>query len=168
MANTLFGYTGHKRTDISKFTKWTNVLSKHWGYTEKWNHFCSNVDPSSVESVNTYVNICAQYKRDIGKDNWATPEEFITRLYGDCEDFAITKFFLLISIGLCSPHELELVVVHDKEYDEGHAILLYKKDDINWILDIAQMNTKIEIDTDIKRYKPYYSIDLNNWWRYKK
>ena len=33
-------------------------------------------------------------------DYWATPKEFLIQGHGDCEDYAITKYFTLLEIGI--------------------------------------------------------------------
>lgn len=56
-----------------------------------------------AESVNVFFN-GARYESDgLGcdeVDRWATPLEFITRDAGDCEDFAIAKYFTLRAAGI--------------------------------------------------------------------
>ncbi|MDX6752449.1 transglutaminase-like cysteine peptidase [Geminicoccaceae bacterium 1502E] len=55
-------------------------------------------------------------------DLWLTPLEFL-EAGGDCEDYAITKYFLLRELGV--PAEaLRLVVVRDRVRGLEHAVLL--------------------------------------------
>jgi predicted transglutaminase-like cysteine proteinase len=53
--------------------------------------------------VNVEVNQRIEYEPDPpsvpGVDVWSTPYETLARGAGDCEDFAITKFFLLVASG---------------------------------------------------------------------
>lgn len=53
--------------------------------------------------VNMAINRCIDYALDPpsarGGDLWSTPFETLTRGAGDCEDFAIAKFYLLIASG---------------------------------------------------------------------
>jgi predicted transglutaminase-like cysteine proteinase len=57
--------------------------------------------------VNVAVNRLVEYELDPpsapGADVWSTPYETLARGAGDCEDFAITKFFLLVASG--APHQ---------------------------------------------------------------
>ena len=56
-----------------------------------------------LNTANGFFN-GARYESDgIGcneVDSWATPREFITRDAGDCEDFAIAKYFTLRAAGM--------------------------------------------------------------------
>lgn len=56
-----------------------------------------------LDTVNDFVN-GARYESDgvnaPDADSWATPREFITRDAGDCEDFAIAKYFTLTAAGI--------------------------------------------------------------------
>ena len=60
-----------------------------------------------LNTVNEFFN-GARYESDgIGcdeVDSWATPREFITRDAGDCEDFAIAKYFTLRAAGVEMDH----------------------------------------------------------------
>ena len=56
-----------------------------------------------VTFINVAVNRRIEYVADpvsaSGADVWSTPCETLARGAGDCEDFAITKFFLLLASG---------------------------------------------------------------------
>lgn len=57
------------------------------------------------------------------KDYWTTPMEFISNGGGDCEDFAIAKYFALTALGV--PQEkLRITYVKDNSIDE-HMVLMY-------------------------------------------
>jgi len=53
--------------------------------------------------VNVAINRCIAYELDPasapGGDLWSTPFETLARGAGDCEDFAIAKFYLLVASG---------------------------------------------------------------------
>jgi predicted transglutaminase-like cysteine proteinase len=57
-----------------------------------------------VAAVNQLVNLTLRISDDHSlwghADYWATPEESLARGQGDCEDFAIAKFFLLRALGV--------------------------------------------------------------------
>ena len=60
-----------------------------------------------LDTVNDFFN-GARYESD-GRscdevDHWSTPLEFITRDAGDCEDFAIAKYFTLRAAGIALDH----------------------------------------------------------------
>lgn len=59
-----------------------------------------------------------------GEDHWDTPEEFIENQGGDCEDFALIKYFTLLSLGI--PEEkLRMTYVKDLTTNQAHMVLAY-------------------------------------------
>jgi len=60
--------------------------------------------PARAAFVNVAVNRCVSYALDPptapGCDQWSTPFETLARGTGDCEDFAIAKFYLLVASGV--------------------------------------------------------------------
>jgi predicted transglutaminase-like cysteine proteinase len=59
--------------------------------------------PARAAFINVAVNGCVSYALDPlaapGCDLWSTPFETLARGTGDCEDFAIAKFYLLLASG---------------------------------------------------------------------
>lgn len=60
-------------------------------------------------------------------DYWATPKEFLVQGKGDCEDYAIAKYFTLKEVGI-NPNNLFMAVVQVKGESSYHMVLLYFKD----------------------------------------
>jgi len=62
------------------------------------------------------------------KEYWATPDELIKKNGGDCEDFAVAKYYYLTQIGI---NEGKLRLAYVKAYNrkistiENHLVLLY-------------------------------------------
>lgn len=69
-------------------------------------------------------------------DHWATPKEFLIEGRGDCEDYAISKYFTLKENGISS-NKLFLSVVKVKGATNYHMVLTYleNKDSIALVLD---------------------------------
>lgn len=63
-------------------------------------------------------------------DYWATPKEFLINGKGDCEDYAIAKYFTLIESGI-PKEQLHFAVVQVKEHTTYHMVLLYNKEKRN-------------------------------------
>ncbi|WP_321312493.1 transglutaminase-like cysteine peptidase [Halarcobacter sp.] len=57
-------------------------------------------------------------------DHWATPKEFLINGKGDCEDYAIAKYFTLLEVGI-PKDKLYLAVVKVKAETNYHMVLLY-------------------------------------------
>ncbi|RXK02298.1 hypothetical protein CRV02_05515 [Arcobacter sp. CECT 8989] len=79
------------------------------------------------------VNDSTKYSSD---DYWATPKEFIIEGKGDCEDYAIAKYFTLQEVGI-PKDKLFLAVVKVKSATNYHMVLTYleNKNSIPLILD---------------------------------
>lgn len=58
------------------------------------------------------------------EDYWASPLEFISHNAGDCEDFALAKYFSLLAIGV--PEEkLRMTYVNALDLGQAHMVLTY-------------------------------------------
>ena len=82
-----------------------------------------------LNRVNSYLNrLLPQYDDIIKKqeDNWATPKEFLTVGYGDCEDYVIIKYYSLIKLGF-DEKKLFITVVKEKFKGGNHMVLTYFK-----------------------------------------
>jgi len=89
---------------------------------------------SRVAAVNEFFNRHLQYRDDVETwgeiDHWASPLEALEQGSGDCEDFAIAKFFTLVAMGT-PPERLRLVYVRavmgarDGSAAQPHMVLAY-------------------------------------------
>lgn len=57
-------------------------------------------------------------------DYWATPTEFLLENGGDCEDFALAKYFTLTAVGV-PIDRLRLTYVHAVDLDQAHMVVTY-------------------------------------------
>jgi predicted transglutaminase-like cysteine proteinase len=90
-------------------------------------------DESRLHSINQFFNRRLLFREDIETwgqiDYWASPLEFLERGQGDCEDYAIGKYFSLIASGV-SPTRLRLVYVKaifggQASVQQAHMVLAY-------------------------------------------
>ena len=58
------------------------------------------------------------------KDYWATPIETLSIGGGDCEDYAIAKYFTLKQLGV-DESKLRLTYVKAIELNQAHMVLTY-------------------------------------------
>lgn len=63
-------------------------------------------------------------KKYLVDDHWSTPKEFLINGRGDCEDYAIAKYFTLLETGI-PKEKLFLSVVKVKGETNYHMVLLY-------------------------------------------
>lgn len=77
-----------------------------------------------IASINSYVNKRIVYKSDIQNykqnDYWATAAETLKKGSGDCEDYAILKYSMLVKAGM-KPEDIHFIYT---EYQGiGHVYL---------------------------------------------
>ena len=140
--------------DYPTFTIQEFDAIKNGGNTSKnrimdYNDFinsCRN-DPQDkqLNKINFYLNgLLSQYDAVIKKqeDDWATPKEFLMVGYGDCEDYAIIKYYSLIKLGF-DEKKLFVTVVKEKFYGGHHMVLTYFKNENESPLVLDNLSFKI-------------------------
>ena len=120
-----------------------------------------------LQMVNSYFNRWP-YKLDHevygAREYWASPMEFLRRS-GDCEDYAIAKFFALRQLGL-ENEEMRVVILWDEIRAIGHAVLaVYQEEDI---LILDSLSNVILSHWRYKQYVPQYSMNETTRWAHVK
>ncbi|MGB3224012.1 MAG: transglutaminase-like cysteine peptidase [Desulforhopalus sp.] len=102
-----------------------------------------------------------------GKDDyWATPTEFLASGGGDCEDFAIAKYFTLIILGIAE-QQLTLTYVTALRLNMPHMVLTYyPAPDLEPIILDNLINT-IEPSSKRTDLFPVYSFNTSDLWAAK-
>ncbi|MCH9675230.1 MAG: transglutaminase-like cysteine peptidase [Gammaproteobacteria bacterium] len=81
-----------------------------------------------VRRVNEFFNRRMSHVLDSArwgkKDYWATPREFISGGAGDCEDFALAKYYTLRKLGV-PIHRMRMIYVRMPELAMAHMVLAY-------------------------------------------
>ena len=179
----LFGYRQFQQDNLATFPQWVRVLERHLRddlrdgdcgerrlnrcHMAEWLAFLDGVrrlpPREQLEQVNRYAN-AKDYVLDIDnygvEDYWAIPREFLAR-GGDCEDYAITKFFSLRWLGYPG-EELRIVVVQDTNLRVPHAVLAVGRGDDILILDSQAQ--RVVSQREVVHYAPVYSITESHWW----
>jgi len=109
---------------------------------EHWADFVSHArgldGVALYTAVNEFVNTSVQFQADSTLedvlDDWVTPISLISTAQGDCEDFALAKFWLLETLGV-DKSDLYIVVVQDLVVQLPHAFLAVRDGDNVWLLD---------------------------------
>lgn len=128
----LFGHEGVRVPGgAARHAAWRETLRARPGGSPAWQSLVAQVRRRGgsdlrhlVSATNALLN-SLPYRSDRARfrrsDRWLDPESFL-RAGGDCEDFAIAKYFLLR--GLEVPAEqLRLVTGYDREGARAHALL---------------------------------------------
>ncbi|ANX05438.1 sulfate adenylyltransferase [Immundisolibacter cernigliae] len=83
--------------------------------------------PARLQAVNEFFNQML-FVDDIihwkKSDYWATPVEFLATEGGDCEDFAIAKYFTLLELGV-PESRLQITYVKALRLNQAHMVLAY-------------------------------------------
>jgi predicted transglutaminase-like cysteine proteinase len=83
--------------------------------------------PARLAAVNDFFNQLL-FVDDIvhwrKADYWATPVEFLATAGGDCEDFAIAKYFTLLELGV-PESRLQITYVKALRLNQAHMVLAY-------------------------------------------
>lgn len=97
------------------------------------------------------------------EDYWATPLETVATHGGDCEDFAIGKYFTLIEQGL-PEHCLSMMYVKAFSLNKAHMVLTYQcsRNDPPLILD--NLITAIVPADERHDLIPVYSFNARSMW----
>lgn len=174
--------------DITPFTKWTAVLHRHAEQRhraegqpcapdrpaicafQEWMAFLDRLrgaEPwTQIVAVNRYVNARPYIPDPVNHgvtDFWQTPAEFLAG-GGDCEDFAIAKYFSLKQLGW-RDDALRLVVAEDVTAEVGHATLAVRLDGDAWLLD--NQLPEVTAWQTVHRYRPLFSINRSSWWLHR-
>ena len=181
---TVFGTVGVRSASLKPFPKWTGMLERHFEslgrqdgdcdagrfnrcHLEDWRRLVDELDgrpeAEQLAVVNAFMNRNRYIVDPINwgvDDYWSTPREFLAR-FGDCEDYAIAKYFTLLALGI-PESRLRVVVVQDLNLRVPHAVLAVIGDGGVSILD-NQIRAVVR-DTTIRHYRPYYAINGEAWW----
>ncbi|OXS28529.1 MAG: transglutaminase [Desulfovibrio sp. MES5] len=177
----LFGTVEFKRP-LSSLPNWLNLLKrnakdpifipgKYFKKNVTWDSFKEKAQGKSPMELLRYVNTFWNtwpYKEDIVnwgvEDYWAIPAEFLKKS-GDCEDYAIVKYFTLKELGI--PYEnMRIVVVRDTVRNLAHAVLAVYMDGDAYILD--NLSNAVLSHSRIRQYSPQYSVNEVGRWAHLK
>ncbi len=116
---------------------------------------------TKLNEVNRFFNRFS-YQSDLAlwkeRDHWATPLEFLGKHGGDCEDFVISKYFALRSLGL-SDATLSIIYAKSTSGGSPHMVLSYQgtPDSVPLILD--EHGTDMSPATQYKEWIPVFGFN---------
>lgn len=180
------GAKAEKRYDLDDdaFPGWLALRNRTWAMTaegsgdcaeqtgrdcrlERWESFLDKIGGDSrmdqLKAVNRFVNK-VRYRDDRAnwkkKDYWAAPGEFFAT-GGDCEDYAVAKYYSLKRLGF--PEErMKIVVLKDRSRGIHHAVLV-----VDWegeALMLDSIDNRIAPYNKAKHYQALYSINESAYW----
>jgi predicted transglutaminase-like cysteine proteinase len=177
----LFGAESVRTTNVASIPKWTGVMARTQAenllgnctgggceglkgrWVEKLAEWRGLSRDEQMRLVNRWFNQ-RPYIED--RDNWGQndfwvpPGVFLQRS-GDCEDYAIAKYYTLKALGW-EESSLRLVVLRDRVRGIAHAVLAVRLNGTQYILD--NLSTEPLPDSMIRQYAPYYAINATHRW----
>jgi len=135
---------------------WFRLMNKSYGLDED----------KQIKNVNNFFNLL-RFVDDIklwGVSNyWATPLEFLGANGGDCEDFAIAKYFTLLELGI-PDKKMRITMVKAVTLDQYHMVVAYYETPGSVPLILDNIDGKIKPATQRKDLIPVYSFNGKQLW----
>ncbi len=185
--NSYFNMSEKRSNNLVPFPKWTGVISRfddemklpdnecgkrqfHPCVVKEWRDMIVEMRSKSLRDKLSTVNAWANEHPYIVdqlnwgmEDYWETPYQFM-EINGDCEDYAIAKYYSLREAGV--PEDaMRIIIVQD--FNLGgiiHAILgVY---DGNDLLVLDNQIQQIMPAMRIYHYRPIYGVNESWWWSY--
>lgn len=183
----LQGYTEVALAPASANRKWQKVMKREARSLEKytreipgdkydpattWLHLIAGLRRETpmrqVQAVNTFFNRY-RYESDQKlwgvKDYWETPMELIVRGAGDCEDYAIAKYFALRALDFKADALRIAIVSIPRKTHASHAILLVNLH--GEVLVADNLMKSLGHAWDLAHYQPIYSLNEKTVWLYR-
>jgi predicted transglutaminase-like cysteine proteinase len=110
--------------------------------------------------VNRSLNLAIAYASDMSQhgvvDQWSSALASLQRGRGDCEDYAIAKYYVLRAAGVPA-EDLRLLIAHNYSDGDAHAVLAVRRDGHWFILDNRKM-VMLE-DNGVRDLHPLFALD---------
>ena len=173
--------------NIRPFPKWTTMVSRFTDQKKIPDSDCGKVrfHPCSIlewkemldtlrdkplrkqmDAVNTWGNDHPYIEDQVNwgiEDYWETPYEFM-EVNGDCEDYAIAKYYSLKELGV-PIEQMRVIILQDLNLGGIiHAVLGVYVDDELFILD--NQSSRVTPALRIYHYRPVFGINEDAWWAY--
>lgn len=179
----IFGYTAEPQQSLDYLPQWLAALERHLlqdvpegdcsetsfnrCHLQNWLAYLAAIKEKTtleqIDAVNLYANK-KDYILDMTnygtQDYWAIAREFLYN-GGDCEDYAITKFFSLRWLGF-EMDTLRIVILQDTNLRIAHAVLAVSYN--NDILILDNQTQRVVSHQAIAHYLPLYSVNEKKWW----
>lgn len=163
-------YSMINHSDSNIFSKWKYIKENgklSYDQLVLVKKFCDNSHTfrDVLQKINTYVNNQFRYYLDT-EDKWMTPQEFVKEGGGDCEDFAITKYFMVkeaIKIKEQTDTDKCIMIAIGKQIFTRifHAVLLVQTRFGYYMLDNAE--DAIYNTGSVYWFEPIYGLCPKKW-----
>ncbi len=144
---------------------------------QAWNEMMQSAqsmnEQDKVKRVNEFFNRKIQFGEDQAvwgeNDYWATPLEFMGKGVGDCEDFAITKYFALRSLNVPNDR-LRITYVKARiggprsDVTQAHMVLGYYEDPTGEPFILDNLITELRPASRRTDLMPVFSFNSEGLW----
>ena len=124
-------------------------------------------DAERLEVVNQFFNRQLRYQEDIDLwhevDYWATPIQSLIKGAGDCEDYAIAKYFSLRRLGIPA-EKLRITYVKALKLNQAHMVLTYYETPEAVPLVLDNLIDSIRPASQRKDLLPVYAFNADGLW----
>lgn len=149
---TKYGKSGSERV-----VQWQQLMQTGQGWPEL----------EKLERVNSFFNQSIDFVDDVMlwnvNDYWATPVEFLAKGAGDCEDYAIAKYFTLKELGI--PEEkMRITYVKAIQLNKAHMVLTYFETPRAVPVVLDNLIPEIKPATSRNDLLPVYSFNGSGLW----
>jgi len=124
-------------------------------------------ESEQLNVVNRFFNKQVRYVEDIdlwhAVDYWETPIEALWKGAGDCEDYAIAKYFSLRHLGVAS-EKLRITYVKALTQNRAHMVLTYYSTPEAEPLVLDSLIDAIKPASQRKDLLPVYSFNAEGLW----
>lgn len=124
-------------------------------------------EPEQLKAVNQFFNLQLRFRDDIDiwgtEDYWATPIEALYRGAGDCEDYAIAKYFSLRQLGI-PVEKLRITYVKALHLNQAHMVLTYYPYPTATPLVLDNLIDAIEPASQRSDLRPVYAFNAEGLW----
>jgi predicted transglutaminase-like cysteine proteinase len=145
----------------ARLASWLNLLDNSADDGER----------DQLERVNHFINRSISFVSDQQAwgvdDYWATPAQTLSLGKGDCEDFAIAKYFSLVRIGVPS-EKLRLTFVKALKQNQAHMVLAYYPSANAQPLILDNLDPRIRPASERQDLLPVYSFNNHGVFLAKK
>lgn len=122
---------------------------------------------NKLKQVNQFFNARMAFRDDIvvwkQQDYWATPIEFLRKGAGDCEDFALAKYFTLREMGVPA-NQLRITYVKALELNQAHMVVTWYSTPTAIPLVLDNLKTAILPATQRTDLLPVYAFNGEGLW----
>jgi predicted transglutaminase-like cysteine proteinase len=174
---------GSLRVAAVDFDRMQNVLAQRFGAPaaasfNDWQKLLKDgtgqQETANLKRVNEFFNRRIRFDEDVAvwgrSDHWATPMETLGRGAGDCEDFAIVKYYTLLLLGI-PDEKLRLVYVQarlggvNSSITQAHMVLAFYPSPGAEPLILDNLISDLQLASRRPDLQPVFSFNSQGLWQ---